>query len=170
MQRTVFRAVIFAAVGAVAVVLVDDTQAGHRRRGGCGSSGGYYNGYSGGYSYGYSGGKYGYTKGGNYGGASSSGYRGVSPGVQTSDTYETPETGVIGGAGGYVPPSGPFSPSDRIAPGVEGTIRGGADASPSLRGNAITPRAAPPPAPIVPAAPAPGVPTPAAPPPPAPET
>jgi hypothetical protein len=154
MQRTLFRAAIFAAVGAVTVVLVGDTQAGHRRRGGCGSSGGYYNGYS--YrGYGYSGGKYGYTQGGMYGGAYRSGYRGVAPGVQYRDTYETPETGVIGGAGVDSRLNVPTSPSDRIVPGTEGTIRGG---------NTIVPRQATPlPAPTVPAAPAPGVPTPAAP-------
>ena len=92
MQRMWMRALIFAAVGAVSVMVVNDTEAGHRHhRRGCGSSGGYYGGYSYGGSYGgsYVSGGYTYGRGYavrsgyTYGGGYSNSYGAWGPGVYT---------------------------------------------------------------------------------------
>ena len=129
MQRMFMRTLILAAVGAVTVMVVDDAQARHRRRGGCGSSGGSYNGGSygggyGGYGGGYGGGGYyanGYGYNGGYSGgyATSRGYGGnygaYGPGVY-SRGY------VRGGAAGMT-----YDANGRlIGPAVDRTARGSA--------------------------------------------
>ena len=172
MQRMWMRALVLAAVGAVTVFVVDDAQAGHRRRGGCGSSGGYYNGYSNGYGY-YGGYRDGYTYGGGY----SNSYGAWGPGVYTrrgavGATYDAngrlivPDRSARAGVGvdANAPVGGQTSPSDRTSAGAaaganirsdadvrggadvnrnDGTIRGNAKADANLRGT-TTPPAAPP--------------------------
>ncbi len=165
MQRMWMRALVFAAVGAVTVLVVDDAQARHRRRGGCGSSGGSYNGYSNGYGY-YGGYRDGYTYGGGY----SNSYGAWGPGVYTrrgavGATYDAngrlivPDRSARAGVGvdANAPVGGQTSPSDRTGAGAQaganvrggadvnrndGTIRGNAEADANLRGT--TPPADPP--------------------------
>jgi hypothetical protein len=145
------RALIFAAVGAVTVMVVNDAEAGRRHRGGgCGSSGGSYNGYGGGYgSYGYKGG---YGGGYTYGGGYSNSYGAYGPGVYTRGgaagmTYDA-NGRLIGPAvdrsarGGVrvdanTQLNGQISPSDRTraGAGVDANIRGNA-AGADVRGGA----------------------------------
>ena len=136
MQRMWMRALILAAVGAVTVFVVDDAQSGHRRRGGCGSSGGSYNGYSNGYGY-YGGYSDGYTYGGGY----SNSYGAWRPGIfggrrVVGATYDAsgrlivPDRSARAGVGvdANARIEGQVSPSDRT--------RAGAAAGANVQGDA----------------------------------
>jgi hypothetical protein len=108
MHRMWIRALLFAAIGAITVLAVDDARAGHRRRG-CGSSGGSYGGY---YSDGY-------TYGGNW---SSGGYYTWSGDMQY---YAEPQYGWFGRFRGYAyrPVTGGYAAPGTAGVSGEGEIR-----------------------------------------------
>lgn len=150
MQRMWIRALICVAVVAGSVVIASDAQARHRR-GGCGSSGGYYSG-------GYYGGKGGYTYGGynyggyTYGGSYGNGYYGGAAAAtyDANGRYIGPavmDRSARTGAGVNARLNGQVAPSARTGAGVDANIdargnvvpganvRGGAD----VRGGANVP-------------------------------
>jgi|GEM_PF-5658018 hypothetical protein len=144
MQRMWIRTLICVAVVAGTVVIASDAQARHRR-GGCGSSGGYYSG-------GYYGGKGGYTSGGYTYGGYGNGYYRSGAAAATYDAngrYIGPavmDRSARTGAGVDARLNGQISPSDRTRAGVDANIdargnvpganvRGGAD----VRGGANVP-------------------------------